>query len=346
MDTSEYWDKRALGYAKLTRDQAFLEAYDKVIALSGIEGKQVNSILDISCGNGALLSRAIKSSNTKLLIGVDYSEEMLRLAKDNLKDAGACVSSKSIEIYKRLYRLLERAKKGEQVMEEYRKVWDEYTAIKEKKAGKPLAVLLKQDMDALRFEIKPVADVVFFMFPVFGSLKGTNMPTKELNSLVKEIAAWSSHLSSLGNALNYLREGGRLVVMLSIASTPELKGKYGLHKQIFKAMERLGCKVSHFEVYRNQRLADMFSKFYEEEGFELEFLTAVFTRTKDTAKTAALREDIVKSMTAALKVLNLSRFPARVCITRNRQGRLCIAELGGHQIDLDEITTKIAGLML
>ena len=346
MDDSEYWDKLALGYAKLTRDHAFLEAYDKAIALSGIEGKQINCMLDISCGNGTLLARAIKISQPKIVIGVDYSAEMLKLARDNLKEAGACVSSKPLEVYKRLASLARRAKGGEQVMAEYRKVWDEYTAIKEKKAGKPLAVLLKQDMAALRFEIKPVADVVFFMFPVFGNLKSTNMPSKELNSLVNEIQVWSSHLSSFGNALNYLKEGGRLVAMLSIASTPELKGKYGLHKQIFKSMERLGCKVSHFEVYRNQRLAGMFSKFYEEEGFELEFLTAVFTRTKDTAKTAALREDIVKSMTKALAVLKLSRLPARVCITRNGKGRLCMAELGGQQIDLDEITEKIAGLML
>ncbi len=345
MEDSEYWDKRALGYAKLTRDHAFLEAYDKAIALSGIEGKQANCILDISCGNGVLLSRAIKRSKTKLLIGVDYSAEMLKLAKENLRDAGACVSSKPLEAYKRLAALLKRPHHLLSAPDQYRKVWDEYTAIKEKRAGKPLAVLLKQDMAALSFEVKPVADVVFFMFPAFGSLRGTNMPIKELNSLVREIQAWSSHLSSLGNALNYLREGGRLVVMLTIASKEGLKGHYGLHKQIFKAMERLGCKVSHFEVYRNQRLAGMFNKFYEEEGFELEFLTAVFTRTKDTAKIAALREDIVKSMMEALNVLKLSRLPARVCITRNRQGRLCIAELGGQQIDLDEITAKIAGLM-
>jgi len=67
---------------------------------------------------------------------------MLKLAKENLKNAGACVSSKPLEVYKKLAALAKRAAHDNSALEEYNKAYAEHTAPKEQRQGRPLAILL------------------------------------------------------------------------------------------------------------------------------------------------------------------------------------------------------------
>jgi len=65
MEHSDYRDGHAKAYSEAARDPAFLAAYGQAISLSGIEGKQVRCIADISCGNGMLLALAMKKAQAK-----------------------------------------------------------------------------------------------------------------------------------------------------------------------------------------------------------------------------------------------------------------------------------------
>ena len=345
MDVSEYWDQHAKAYSEATRDPAFLAAYDTAISLSGIEGKQVRCILDVSCGNGMLLARAMKKTQAKLLIGVDFSAEMLRLAKENLKDAGACVSSKPLDVYRKLAALSKKARHDKAALDEYRKVYAEHTALKEQRQGRPLAILLKQDMHKLSFEINPVADAVFFMFPVFDIMDKTSMHTKELDALIKELTLWVTYLYNLGNALNYLRPGGNLVVMIPVATASGKKPTYDLHKTMYKGMEKLGCKIASFEPYESPRLAKILDRLYGyDDVHTLEFLAASFTRTPETAGTAAQRAEIVKKSKEALSLLRRTKKDMPVYMSTGKDGRMRMTDLGGLEVDIDEMILKIKRL--
>jgi len=311
MGESQGWDERAAAYSELTLTPAFEKVYGKAIMLSGIEGKQVNCILDISCGNGVLLSRAIKKSQAKIAIGVDFSGEMLKLAKENLRKAGACVSSKPLDAYKRLHHILARGRKGEQVIEEYRRVYEEYTAIKEKKAGKPLAVLLKQDRNDIKFEIKPVADAVFFTFPYLGNLRSAQPVEKDVEYLTSRVMLWAHVTYNFCNALNYLKEDGRLVTL--IPALLHEKGEYAFLKAIFKSLERAGCRITHFELEENKPLKDLFFKLDEYKDKEARFLWAVISRTKDKPNMPAIREGLAKSALHIIRFFELAETPGKAC---------------------------------
>lgn len=342
MEESLGWDERAVAYSELTLTPAFERAYDKAIALSGIEGKQINCILDISCGNGRLLSRAIKKANVKIAIGVDFSGEMLRLAKDNLKDAGACVSSKPLEVYKKLYHILARGRKGEQVIEEYRRVYDEYTAIKEKRAGKTLAVLLKQDRNELKFEMKPVADAVFFTFPYLGNLRSTTPVEKDVDYLTSRIILWAHVTYNFCNALNYLKEEGRLVTL--VPALLKEKEEYAFLKAIFNSLERAGCRIDHFELEENKPLKDLFFKLDQYQGGDARFLWAVISRTKDKPNMPAIRGGLAKSALHIIKFFELAETPGKARLAKNSQEHWCIL-IGKDELDLIETLATIQVLI-
>ena len=342
MDESQGWDERAVAYSELTLTPAFEKAYDKAIALSGIEGKQVNCILDVSCGNGRLLSRAIKKADVKIAIGVDISGEMLRLAKDNLKDAGACVSSKPLEVYKKLYRVLARGRKGEQVIEEYRRVYDEYTAIKEKRAGKTLAMLLKQDRNDLKFELKPVADAVFFTFPYIGNLRSAQPVEKDVDYLTSRIIIWAHVTYNFCNALNYLKEEGRLVTLVPMLLHE--KEEYEFIKTIFKSLERAGCRIAHLELEDNKPLKDLFFKLDQYKGGDARFIWAVITRTKDTPNMPAIREGLAKSALQMIKFLERAETPGKARLAKNRKEHWCIL-IGKEELDLIETLATIKAII-
>ena len=343
MNGSKYWDKRAVKYSELTKTPVFAKEYDRALKLSGIEGKQINCILDICCGDGTLLACAIKRSKVKFAIGVDYSSEMIKLARENLKKAGACVSRKPVDVYNKLAQLTRRAMKGEKVMDEYRRVYDEHLALKQKVKGMPLGVLLKQDMKMISFGVKPVADAVFFVFPVFGSISSTNMPDVRLQSAVKEVLAWSYHLYHFGNALNYLRPGGKLVVLLSITTPKGVERSHKLHKDMFRAMEKLGCTLSKFEVYEDPELAREFMNFYDDKRINLDFIAAVFTRTEDKSNTAAVRKDIVETCRNTFSVLEQTKSKGPIFVTHVR-GRVEFTDERGRKFYLDDVITKLSRL--
>ena len=73
--SKEEWDKRA---DKLI-DCSY---YDKFI--SKINMKNIESVLDVGCGNGILAKKFLKEG--KKVIGIDYSEGMLKSFKENTKN--------------------------------------------------------------------------------------------------------------------------------------------------------------------------------------------------------------------------------------------------------------------
>ena len=84
-------------------------------------------------------------------------------------------------------------------------------------------------------------------------------------------------------------------------------------------MERLGCTLSKFEVRENPKLAKGFMDFYGYELLDIDFITAVFTRTEDKGGMAVVRKDTLETCLNTLSVLEQTDVRDGVFVTQTKE---------------------------
>lgn len=90
----ERFDRWAEGYDRSILSPFFAYAHHMIIR--ALNPKQEQRILDVGCGTGKLLGKIYKLTEGKELVGVDYSREMIKVAKEKrskdieFKVADAC----------------------------------------------------------------------------------------------------------------------------------------------------------------------------------------------------------------------------------------------------------------
>ncbi len=87
MDTvREHWKKMAHLFGTnegLAMEDPEIRSAEEAFIFKELEGISFNSLLDLGCGNGTLLKKLYKKYPTRKISGIEWSPELLELAKEN-----------------------------------------------------------------------------------------------------------------------------------------------------------------------------------------------------------------------------------------------------------------------